>query len=1176
MIEIESYRARIGRFNSLKHTSKGHCRSDLSGGQAVYLGGSTIFIILYIIFTLYISTLSMSIVQNLSQYESSVYPSVYYINIDSYIPLVSMIHVKLLFSIVVFHCIANISQKHCIGHAGMGKYPCASSMITLVFPGSSSRISRILKNAMVWCFLMNFIMITIANPSLLNPGPSITNGPTKFSIYYQNVHGLIPCAHLTEEHPCLDNTKILELNLYLSQHKPDVVLLNETWLKSSINDNEIIYNNSYKIFRTDRSHISHPPDPSDSNRCKENGGGVLIAVRNDLEVASKSIKLTDGAEIAAVELSLGNRSKLVFCTCYRVGKLGIPNFNSIASSLRQLCHRSLSNKVFIIGDFNLSNVHWPVSDNYITPVETLFIDTFSELGLTQCISEATHDKGKTLDILLSNSESYIDNICIHDKDSVCKSDHFAITFTLNTYVRRKKSIKHKIFNFKRANWDALNFELRHIHWNAILNCEPELAWCRFKSTLFEHINRHIPTITVKSEFQPPWFDSELYSLCRKKERLRSKFKRTRADLDGLKFSQCRRDFKKLANQKMRDNLNNSDDPALLTKKFWSYVKSTSNSHRIPESVYADNCIRTSAIDKANLFNHQFFKQFSTPSTYNIDVDFSNDNDFEVSFCHSRIRKLLSKINSNKAHGPDGIHSKILKHCAVGLAFPLSLMFKLSYNTGYIPGEWKRANVVPVFKKGSKENVENYRPISLTCLVMKTFERIIKDELLNRINHQLDSRQHGFLAHKSCTTNMVNYCDSMALSLNENIRTDVIYFDFAKAFDTVSHDILLKKLKLKYKIDGRLLKFVKSYLSGREQRVVINNNLSSPLPVYSGVPQGSILGPILFVMFINDLPEGLSQGTDIALYADDTKIWRPIRSGADHIALQNDIDYLHEWSISNNMRFHIGKCKVLNVSNRSPGIFPDSQFRYSLGDNILEYADFEVDLGVNITTRLNFNDHCSKIYSKANQMLGLTRRPCHFVRDPKRRRALYLSLVRSQFEHCSVIWHPHSKTILDRFETIQKRAIKWILSEEYLSYSPYSTYIHKCRQVNLLPLVKKFVLNDLILLHKIIYDYIPLSLPSYLTFHNGVSRLRSCHLDRLSIVSNIQPRSSPYNSDPINNRNAFAHSFFYRAHLSWNQIPLQLREITCPVNFKTELLKHMWAIILDENSPSNEDDLTDNG
>ena len=274
---------------------------------------------------------------------------------------------------------------------------------------------------------------------------------------------------------------------------------------------------------------------------------------------------------------------------------------------------------------------------------------------------------------------------------------------------------------------------------------------------------------------------------------------------------------------------------------------------------------------------------------------------------------------------------------------------------------------------------------------------------------LNINQHGFLPGKSCSTQMIGFTDSIAAALNGSIRTDVVYFDFAKAFDSVNHDIILEKLKTLFNIDGTLLKFLVNYLKNRKQRVTIGNHKSDFVNVRSGVPQGSILGPLLFVIFINDMINCVSDGTHILLYADDTKIWREIRSLEDHHALQYDIDALNSWATSNKMNFHVGKCKVLPILPPGQGfqfqdlfnkIFPVNYiFHYNLDGNELEYVKSEKDLGVYVTSNLSWGDQTEYIYSKASSRLGLLKRTLHFVKCPKQKRVFYLAIVRSLFEHC---------------------------------------------------------------------------------------------------------------------------------------------------------------------------------
>ena len=422
-----------------------------------------------------------------------------------------------------------------------------------------------------------------------------------------------------------------------------------------------------------------------------------------------------------------------------------------------------------------------------------------------------------------------------------------------------------------------------------------------------------------------------------------------------------------------------------------------------------------------MFNEYFRRQFSEASNYSINIDFQNDRSFDIDFSECRIKSILNALNVNKAQGPDGINGAVLKHCSDSLVYPLSRMFNLVYNVGYIPSEWKKTNVVPIHKKDDKSDIKNYRPISLISLVMKVFERVLYEELLNRTEDKIDPRQHGFLRNKSCNTNLLPFTNSVAFSLHDKVGVDVVYFDFAKAFDTVSHDIILNKLKDQYKINGNVLKLFVNYLQGRKQRVILDNSSSEYIDVLSGVPQGSILGPLLFLLFINDTYVGLDKDTNVGLYADDTKIWRNIYSEHDCAILQKDINTLNDWSVKNKMHFHPEKCKILQIHNNEPlctKFLPLAKHHYFINGEFIEFTECQRDLGVLVNSRFKWDDHQQKVLNKAHQMLGITKRTCHYIMDRRKRRSLYPSLARSQFEHCSSIWRPNTDTEISIFEKLQ--------------------------------------------------------------------------------------------------------------------------------------------------------------
>ncbi|KAL5247556.1 hypothetical protein ACHWQZ_G019436 [Mnemiopsis leidyi] len=481
---------------------------------------------------------------------------------------------------------------------------------------------------------------------------------------------MIPFSDLGSSTPSVNQTKIYELNAHIDTHKPDIFILNETWLKKSISDSEVIKNSNYDVYRNDRSQLSHPTDPSNSKKFRRFGGGVLIAVRSDIDVKFERLSMKRGAEILALEFSVGNK-KYVICTVYRVGTLGEPNHTSIMNSIRSFYNGRNHHKIVVIGDFNLSSINWatdgPEMSN-IASIDQLFLDSFHEFGLCQLIRSPTHSKGRTLDILLTNDLDLISNTVVHKDEQICCSDHLKISFTLNARASNKRFPKRTVYNFKRANWTQLNEDLQNVPWHVVVDSiDPESAWKRFKDILFRLVNRHIPKVTVKHSFSAPWFDSDCYAAYRSKERAHKKFKLENSLSNELKRDHSRREFRNICNRKMRDNLYNSDDPALITKKFWSHVKSNSKSCRLPECMHLKAVHRSLPADKAKLFNDFFCDQISSASNYDIDFDWTNDQHYNIEFYPERIKDLLAAVNTNKACGPDNIHENKETIVSVGLS-----------------------------------------------------------------------------------------------------------------------------------------------------------------------------------------------------------------------------------------------------------------------------------------------------------------------------------------------------------------------------------------------------------------------------------------------------------------------------------------------------------------------------
>ena len=363
---------------------------------------------------------------------------------------------------------------------------------------------------------------------------------------------------------------------------------------------------------------------------------------------------------------------------------------------------------------------------------------------------------------------------------------------------------------------------------------------------------------------------------------------------------------------------------------------------------------------------------------------------------------MQSINPKKASGPDGVPSYLLKVLSQELAPIVSHIFQQSLNTGEVPDDWLTANITAIFKKGDKGIPVNYRPVSLTSVTCKLFEHILFRHIMSHLEqfNVLSTFQHGFRSQHSCESQLIITIEDLARNIDNKIQTDVLILDFQKAFDTVPHQRLLQKLDF-YGIRGPILRWIQTWLTSRTQKVVVDGECSCSAPVRSGVPQGTVLGPLMFLIYINDIANNLDTCTKIRLFADDCLLYRSIISDSDTTTLQKDLNSLFEWSSKWQMSFNTRKCNTLRVTTKEIPIV----HTYSMGTDELETVSHHPYLGVELSSNLKWTHHINMIAARPNKALWFIRR--NLWRCPKSvKQQMYFALVRPHPEFACAVWDPY--------------------------------------------------------------------------------------------------------------------------------------------------------------------------
>jgi Reverse transcriptase (RNA-dependent DNA polymerase) len=408
-----------------------------------------------------------------------------------------------------------------------------------------------------------------------------------------------------------------------------------------------------------------------------------------------------------------------------------------------------------------------------------------------------------------------------------------------------------------------------------------------------------------------------------------------------------------------------------------------------------------------------------------------------------VEQALLDLDVNKGPGPDKIPSSILKYCAASFSLPLCLIFNRSLATSVFPEKWKLSFVTPIFKNGKRNDVSNYRGIAILSAVAKLFELLICRSMYEDLKGLLSENQHGFVKGRSTVSNLVEYSSFILKSMEKGLQVDSVYTDFSKAFDKVRHCLLCPKLAAS-PIEPARCELMRSYLSGRIQRVRIGGCVSSEIKVTSGVPQGSHLGPLCFIWFVNELSL-IFKYVRVLFYADDMKLFLPVGSSQDCLKIQSDLDRLAQWCNDNALPLNVGKCKTITFTRNIAPV----RFDYKIGSSTLERVESITDLGVIFDAKMSFRNHIDATIAKGLAMLGFIKRLSNEFRDPYTLKALYVSLVRSRLEYACCVWQPFYVVHIDRIERIQEKFIKYALRRlGWNANSDLPPYHSRCGLINL--------------------------------------------------------------------------------------------------------------------------------
>ena len=787
------------------------------------------------------------------------------------------------------------------------------------------------------------------------------------------------------------------------------------------------------------------------------------------------------------------------------------------------------------GDLNLPDLRW--CDDVVVPpsanrLDVDFYNTFISVGLVQVVRDSTiFPSGNILDLFLSTDSERVGSCEVLAPLPGCCHVPVVVSYvfqdlpgTINDVL---PDVPDKLWT--RGRYDIISSILRDVDWGSELSdLPPDIQYQKLLRILKPLICRHVPSSAPGKSERVPWCTNPPRALTREHKKLWSQYKLCRhihgrhSPLTNSAWCRFWDTNKKVKNFAL--NAQKSYERSLVEqlksnpKLFHGYIKHRKVGRPSVGPIRADD---GELSDDPAIMSECFANAFSSVYVTSIPSNDCLHQNFSGSISNllitpATVAACLEDLQPNSTMGDDGLHPRLLKSLSSELSLPLSIIFNSSLHSGILPEEWLISLIVPIYKKSHRFDPLNYRPISLTSVPCKVFERLIVKHITDYLesNSLISPHQFGFRSGHSTTDQLLLTYNDLTRAIDEGRTVDLVFFDYSKAFDTVSHVILLQKL-LSIGVSGELLDWINVFLTSRQMKVKIRSSLSSSRRVFSGVPQGSVLGPLLFIVYINFVVSSLS--CKFKIFADDIKLYLAFDSMSptsdDFTILQTNIDQLVKSSAAWGLMMNVDKCVAMRFAPKSSTLPYSGLSPYKINDDYIKFVNCHSDLGVCIDRSLKFHDHVRRTVAVVGN-LTTNLLSCTVCRDPDFVVDLYTTHVRPKLEYASQVWNVGYLSDIRLLERVQRRWTRSIQGFEDLGYH------ERLRRLDLFSFRGRLLRSDLILVWKIFHGLSVIS-PQDLFELSRSSRTRGHNYKIFVPRSRLEVRHRFFSVRVINTWNALA-------------------------------------------------------